>query len=344
MTRLLPARLAAAAVAGALLLPAYPAAAAEPVTLDNFKRVESDLYFAKFVRAAPPGEFSHARAPAAIDAQDVIRMNRDTLYSSAVLDLAAGPATVTLPDAGARFMSMQVIDEDHYTPMVIYEPGEHRFTQEQIGTRYVLMLVRTFVDPNDPADLDAVHALQDAMTIEQGPGATFEIPDWDVERAAALRKALNDLSAASGGLDSARMFGARDEVDPVQHLIGAAAGWGGNPARDALYVGVVPEKNDGETVYEMSVGEVPVDGFWSISVYDADGFFARNDLERYSLNNVTAAREADGSVKVRFGGCTAERANCLPITPGWSYVVRLYRPHAEILEGAWTFPEATPAQ
>lgn len=334
----------AAVAAGALLLHALPAAAADPVTVDNFKRVESDIYFAKFAKAAPLGTFSHARAPVAIDAQDVIRMNRDTLYSSAVIDLGAGPATVTLPEAGGRFMSMQVIDEDHYTPTVIYAPGAHRFTQEEIGTRYVLMLVRTFVDPNDPADLDKVHALQDAMTVEQGPGAVLEIPDWDLDRAAKLRKALNDLSAASGGLDSARMFGAREAVDPVQHLIGTAAGWGGNPAKDALYVGVVPEKNDGETVYELGVGEVPVDGFWSISVYDADGFFAKNDLGRYSLNNVTAARMADGSVKVRFGGCTAQSVNCLPITPGWSYVVRLYRPHAEILEGAWSFPEPTLAQ
>jgi hypothetical protein len=45
----------------------------------------------------------------------VIRMNRDTLYSLSVFDLDAGPVTVTLPNSGQRFMSMQVIDEDHYT-------------------------------------------------------------------------------------------------------------------------------------------------------------------------------------------------------------------------------------
>ena len=45
---------------------------------------------------------------------------------------------------------------------MIYQPGAHRFTREQVGTRYVLFLVRTFVDPADPADLKAVHALQDA--------------------------------------------------------------------------------------------------------------------------------------------------------------------------------------
>ena len=42
-------------------------------------------------------------------------MNRDTLYSAAVFDLDAGPVSITLPDAGRRFLSMQVINEDHYT-------------------------------------------------------------------------------------------------------------------------------------------------------------------------------------------------------------------------------------
>jgi hypothetical protein len=86
-------------------------------------------------------------------------MNRDTLYSSLVSDLDAADVTIVLPDAGKRFMSMQVIDEDHYTPMVVYEPGAHTFTKAQIGTRYVAFAVRTFVDPNDPSDLKAAHAL-----------------------------------------------------------------------------------------------------------------------------------------------------------------------------------------
>lgn len=336
----------AGGLACASLGPAGTAAAAEAapaVTVDNFKRVETDLYFAKFAAAAPLGAFSHARAPVAIDKQDVIRMNRDTLYSSALVDLDAGPATVTLPEAAGRFVSMQVIDEDHFTPTVIYDPGAHRFTREEIGTRYVMFLVRVFVDPSDPADLPKVHALQDAITIEQAPGGVFEVPAWDVERAATLRKAINDLATANGGLDSARMFGPRGEVDEVQHLLGTAAGWGGNPARDALYEGEVPARNDGKTVYRLAVGEVPVDGFWSISVYDADGFFAKNDLDRYTLNGVGATRAADGTVQVQFGGCAATTPNCLPVTPGWSYLVRLYRPRAEILDGTWRFPAATPA-
>ncbi|MGE5835551.1 MAG: DUF1254 domain-containing protein, partial [Acidobacteriota bacterium] len=84
----------------------------ERVNVDNFKRAETHNYFTKFTADHGLGKFSHRREPTPIEKQDVIRMNRDTLYSSAVVDLGA-PATVVLPDAGGRFMSMQVINEDH---------------------------------------------------------------------------------------------------------------------------------------------------------------------------------------------------------------------------------------
>jgi len=71
------------------------------------------------------------------------------------------------------------------------------------------------------------------------------------------------------------MFGARGEVDPIRHLIGTAAGWGGKPEAAAVYVLVVPKKNDGKTVHRLSVKDVPVDGFWSISLYNEKVFSKR---------------------------------------------------------------------
>jgi hypothetical protein len=106
---------------------------------------------------------------------------------------------------------------------------------------------------------------------------------------------------------------------------------------------VTPAKNDGTTVYKLDVKEVPVDGFWSISVYDAKGYFASNPENAYTLNNITAKKAADGSIAVQFGGCDGKIPNCLPTTSGWNYLVRLYRPRKEILEGAWTFPTARSA-
>jgi hypothetical protein len=310
-----------------------------PVTADNFQRAESDLYFGNIVKDGGFGKFVHRREPAAIDNQTVIRLNRDTLYSAAIFDLDAGPVTITLPDAGKRFMSMQVIDEDQYTPQVSYGAGSHTLSKKQIGTRYVAVAVRTLVDPSDLKDAAGVHALQDAIKVDQpgGPGK-FEVPHWDLTSQKTIREALLVLAATLP--DTKRMFGPKEAVDPVRHLIGAASAWGGNPEKDALYLNVTPPKNDGKTVYKLDVKNVPVDGFWSISVYDARGYFQPNPENAYTFNNITAKLARDGSIAVQFGGCDGKTVNCLPITPGWNYLVRLYRPRAEVLNGTWKFPDA----
>lgn len=315
-----------------------------PVTVDNFVRAESDLYFGNAVKdAGGPGKFFHHRGVTPIDKQPVIRMNRDTLYSAAVFDLDAGRVTITLPDAGKRFMSIQIIDEDQYTPMVVYGADSTTFTKEKIGTRYVLAAVRTLVDPNDPKDVEQVHALQDAIKVQQpgGPGR-FEVPNWDPVSQKEVREALLVLAATLP--DTRRAFGPRGEVDPVRYLIEAAAAWGGNPEKDATYLNVTPAKNDGTAIYKLNVNNVPVDGFWSISVYNKEGYFQKNPFDSYTLNNIIAKKSADGSVNVQFGGCDEKIPNCLPIAPGWNYLVRLYRPHAEILNGTWKFPEPQPVK
>ncbi len=274
-----------------------------------------------------------------VDRQFVIRPNRDTLYSTVMLDLDAGPATITMPEAGKRFMSMQVINEDHYVPMVNYKPGSVTLTKDSVGTRYALVGIRTLVDPSDPDDVKQVHALQDAIKVSQKDSGKFEVPNWDAASQKKIRDALLVLASATGGFKGA--FGPKSEVDPVRHLIGTAAGWGGNPDKDATYLSFEPAMNDGDTVYKLTVpGNVPVDGFWSISLYNAEGYFEKNDLGAYSLNNITAKKSADGSVAVQFGGCNGKIPNCLPIMKGWNYTVRLYRPRKEILDGSWKFPEA----
>jgi hypothetical protein len=316
-------------------------AQAVPVTADNFNRAESDMYFASCVKQAGGlGKFFHNREIMPIEKQTVVRANRDTLYSWAAFDLDAGPVTITLPDAGQRFVSLQAIDEDQYTPSVAYGAGKYTFNREQVGTRYFIAGIRMLVDPANPQDMQAVHALQDAIKGEQAAPGKFEVPNWDAASQKKVREALMVLAGTVP--DTKRMFGARDQVDPVRHLIGSATGWGGNPNKDALYLTVTPSKNDGTTVHRLSVKNVPVDGFWSISVYNAKGFFEPNKLNSYTLNNLTAKKDADGSVTIQFGSCDGKTANCLPITPGWNYWVRLYRPRKEILEGKWTFPEAKP--
>jgi hypothetical protein len=332
-------------IAGSVL--AVTAAAREgkpvPVTVDNFVRAESDLAFAKVVKGDGFGKFNHGRELTPLDKQLVARQNRDTLYSTAVFDMDAGDVTITLPDPGKRFMTLITIDQDHYVVEVVYGAGRHTYTRQKAGTRYLFAAIRILVDPADPKDVQAVHKLQDAVEVGQagGPGK-FEIPEWDAASQKKVRDALVVLNESLP--DSRRAGGRRGEVDPVRHLIATASLWGLNPDKDAIYLNVTPKQNGGKTVYKLTVKDVPVDAFWSVSVYNKEGYFDKNEHNAYTLNNLTAKKNDDGSVTVQFGGCDGKTPNCLPVTPGWNYIVRLYRPRKEILDGTWKFPEAQPVK
>ena len=324
-----------AAVFGALAQ--SPSSNAVQVTVDNFNRAETDMYFTLFVKRGAFGKFYHYRE---LPLENTgVRPNRDTLYSEAVFDLDAGQVKIVLPDAGKRFMSMMVVNEDHYVYEVDYGAGNYRFTKPEIGTRYVFIALRTLVDPTNPTDVQQAHALQDAVKVTQASPGRFEVPNWDSVSQKKVRDALLVLNTTLP--DLRRAFGTRTHVDRVRHLIATSSAWGGNPDNDAIYLNVTPSKNDGTAVYKLNVpGKVPVNAFWSVIVYDAEGHLHKNQYDAYSLNSITAKKNTDGSVAIQFGGCDGKIANCLPTMTGWNYMVRLYRPRDEILNGKWKFPEA----
>lgn len=302
------------------------------VNVENFVRAETNRMFAVLLaRTGGLGRWYHDRQLGSLDQQTVIRQNRDTLYSVAIVDIAGG-ATLTVPDAGDRYLSVMVVNQDHFINRVIHGAGDHELTVGEFDTQYVMLGVRILVDPTDPADLAVVGSLQDRLEVRAGAQADFVMPDYDEGSFTATRQALLELARGLAGFD--RAFGHRDAVDPVRHLIGTAAGWGGLPEHEAYYVNVEPHLPVGE--YELTVGDVPVDAFWSISLYNADGFFEPNELNSNSVNSVTSVPNADGTITVRFGGDGGP--NCLPIMDGWNYLVRLYRPRPEILDGTWSFP------
>jgi len=117
---------------------------------------------------------------------------------------------------------------------------------------------------------------------------------------------------------------------------------GGASDQDALYLPITPERNDGTTIYRLTVREVPVDGFWSVTAYNSEGHIEPNQYGTYSVNSYTAVKGSDGLVTVQFGGCDGKISNCLSIMNGWNYTVRLFRPRPEILSGEWEFPLAAP--
>ncbi len=330
------------AIISMLAFSGVPVLAADPVevTAGNYVRAESDFQMTGYIELYNSfGKFEHFRKPYDVDNQVTIRGNRDTLYSFGVFDLRS-PLTVTLPDPEGRYQSLMIVSQDH-SIWGLYGPKTGTLTEEKVGTRYVTLVIRTFMDPNDEKGMRAANRLQDAVKVEQADIGTFDVPNWDKDQVEQMRETINVV--ASTVTDAGKLFGKKEELDPVYWMLGAALGWGGLPAEAASYVNVVRENNDGKTAYTLTAKDVPVGAFWSVTLYDEQGWMPVNEYNAYSFNNVTADKDTDGSITIHFGG-NPDQANFLPIVPGWNYIVRLYKPRQEILDGTWIFPESKPVE
>lgn len=312
-----------------------------PVTVENYVRAESDAGLVSYKNNLDCfGKLVHQREFYSVDKQLTVRVNRDTYYSFGAFDITS-PLSITMPEGGDRFQSLMIINQDHSIPPAIYKSGKYVFTQEEVGTRFISVVIRTFADANDPEDVKKAHKLQDQIKVEQENMGTLDVPNWNLESLSTIKDAINVL--ANSMTNTRGFFGEKDKLDPIKHLMGTAYGYGGNPDEDAQYFGIIPEKNDGKTAYSLTVKDVPVDGFWSLIVYNAEGYMEKNEYNAYSVNNISALKNKDGSFTINFGG-DPKQDNYLYIVDGWSYMVRLYQPREEVLDGTWEFPKLVEKQ
>jgi len=307
------------------------------VNVDNFARAETAAQFDRALQITGGiNEWAHFRQPVQLDQQPVIRMNRDTLYSGAVIDISKG-ASFTIPDADGRYMSVMVVNEDHYINRVFHDPGTYELTMDEFDTPYVILSARTLTDASDPEDIQKANTLQDQLKVEARSTRPYTHPNYDEESYKAIYESLLALSRSVP--DGRRSFGRKEDVSEVRHLLATAWGWGGLPDHEAQYLNIEPNLPVG--AYRLTVEDVPVDAFWSVSVYNKEGYFQENKYNAYSVNNIAGTPNPDGSFTVHFGG-DPESLNFIPITEGWNYVVRMYQPRDEILDGSWNFPGVKP--
>lgn len=130
------------------------------------------------------GVFAHVRALANHRHRAVTTPNNDTLYSTAQLDLSAGPVTISLPGAGERYFSLALMDawSNNFAVLGTRTTGPDALTVRLVGpneaaegpnvlrspTNHVWALARILVA--GPHDLEGAHAVQNGLSI-QGPEA-----------------------------------------------------------------------------------------------------------------------------------------------------------------------------
>jgi hypothetical protein len=142
-------------------------------------------------------------------------------------------------------------------------------------------------------------------------------------------------------------------TDYLMRALITAIGLGANRPQDAVYPTSLKDADgkayDGANKYVVHFGKdelPPAEGFWSITMYDANYFFVANPINRYSISaRLNLKRNDDGSVDLyvqKESPGTDKESNWLPAPAGkFILMMRLYWPREtdpSILDGSWTIP------
>ncbi|WP_294540438.1 DUF1254 domain-containing protein [uncultured Rhodoblastus sp.] len=306
------------------------------MTPENFIRAETDRNFHNIVglNGGSVNKFYHFRSPTPLDKQTVVRMNKDTLYSGAIVDTAGG-ATVTLPQVpDGRYMSILLVDNDHYSPEVFYTPGIHNLPKD---TKFLGVFVRTqLFNPNDPAEIALVNKLQDQVVVNAKSADPLPPTRWDPASLKALTEQYEKDSLQYSSWKG--MMGPRGKVDEQTRHIAAAAAWGLFPEWDATYLNY---KGAGDpNVCQKATYQIPENkAFWSITVYGNDGYMKS---ENSIVNGANVKLNPDGSFTAYFGSKDAcgDVPNRVDVSDGWNFLMRIYRPGPSVLDGSYKLPAA----
>lgn len=330
------------------------------VYISNYRQAETHYNMQEAVDYGAFGKFFNLPTIIEISSADdyqVVRSNLDTLYSFGVFNLTTA-LSITLPASNGYYMSLLVLDEEQYVLGVVYPDDSSEksikiaYSNRSLNstdklilstTKLIYILIRTLANPNDADDMKRAHLLQYGVEVSQSDIGEFVIPDWDLTSLADVRSGVSSLQSYIE--QGSEVNGYRGVIDPTYELIGTAVGWGGLPQEDAVYQAFYPDDDEDDLVYYIYVeaNSVPIasDAFWSITVYNASNYLQYNDMGSYSLNSLTATPADDGSYTIYFSSLdkkTDSMTNWIWTYPGWSYLVRLYEPDEQILNGTWTFP------
>jgi hypothetical protein len=195
------------------------------------------------------------------------------------------------------------------------------------------------IEPGKPFDGGRFSAA-DAAELEAGKADAL----------AAMLASLPTLGASVNGwtvmTDNIGVYGNSYFKRAVVTLIGLGA----NPPEDAVYpllnvdADGDPTTGNHDYVIHFDAGDLPpANAFWSVTMYDAEGFQVANELDRFAIGDRDALTfDADGSLNlyVQHANPGPEKeSNWLPAPLGpLGVTMRLYAPKAEVLDGRWSPP------
>ncbi|HET7850899.1 MAG TPA: DUF1254 domain-containing protein, partial [Pseudolabrys sp.] len=203
----------------------------------------------------------------------------------------------------------------------------------------IARMKRIGLDKGKNFDIDKVDATV-RKAVEDAPARAQKLMAWKVP---TLARVVNNWSMNT---DTMGVYGNYY----LKRAIIAQQGLGANVPEDAIYPLNLGDENgkplDGTNKYIIRFAKdalPPVDAFWSITLYDPEGFQVANPTNRFAVSSwMPFKRDADGSLTLYFqnenpGG--DREANWLPAPKGpFNLTMRLYAPKSEALTGVWNPP------
>jgi hypothetical protein len=215
---------------------------------------------------------------------------------------------------------------------------------------------------NPPAKEDA-QILARIAQIGIVPGQDFDIAKLDPAASQGLanvpKLGVEKIMAhfkSAGKFENGWIFSTRTGAygtDYLQRALIAAIGLGANRPQDAIYptseeaANGKPYEGTNKYVIHFDKGKFPpINGFWSLTMYDADYFFVANPLNRYTLSSRNKFKiNKDGSVDLYLQNASPGKdreANWLPTPAGpFKLMFRFYWPKEAIIDGTWKVPAVT---
>lgn len=300
-------------------------AAVGTVNWDNYVVAESDWYFTGVQKRVGSNVWMHDD-PVSIDNQQVIRSNRDTVYSIAIVDVSEG-ATFSVPAAGPDndvFQIIHIIDENHLLHKVVRrgETISIKASDLSAGT-HVYLLART----KNNGIYEDTRRRQAQLKFIAKSNKPYQAKNFVDEDVFAYRRQLV-ANVMTGRTTVAAVYAIGETINDIidnDYKHGAAIGWGGLPASVAQYLPAIMGQGSTEcqtwTIPNPKLDHKNRGGYWSITTYSAQGWI---DTDNFYLPSEKMQDNGNGTSTAHFNcpGVT----NSLEVTEGWTGVVRLYEP------------------
>jgi hypothetical protein len=322
------------------------------ITKQNFIHADSTrAYLKELDKAGGVNVVRHERELITADTQDVIRMNRDTLYTRIILDVKGGASVTIAPYDG--YQNINVLDINHSQISSLSGSGTLKIDESMLTEghhAYVIVrtgLIRKFSEKKMYAK---AHKAQDKIKIQFNSSEPF-VPSvkYDFNTLDKVKyKILSDFALHPKPNIVKNGFGTIKDRDPEAARTVIAIGWGALSGINAVYSSFTGNKERCSYTIQKPDLNYKGHGFFSFTIYNFDGYIATIN---YAINSDAMVPNADGSYTITFlasGEPVKDGEKNIVRTPRgkmWTGVLRNYYPNNNMDElFVWSDAQASKIQ